>query len=83
MIERPDLLTVDETAALMTSLGYDIAPDTLRGWRRAWLKGEHKGPTPLLLTARRLRYERSNVVETVAEMLAAARRAASGEEWGA
>lgn len=75
----PKLLTIGETADLMTQLGYPIAAPTLRTWRKNWIKGDRKGPTPLLLNARRLRYDARDVEEVTRELLAAARRAAKGD----
>lgn len=77
--EYPDeYLTIEQAAKLMTRLGLKTSASTLRQRRKAWLRGDRQGPTPLLVSARCLRYERSNVVETVQACLDAAKRSATG-----
>ena len=73
------LMSIAEAAAYITQRGYPVAARTMRDWRATWPDGERKGPTPLLISTRRLRYSRDDCDVFVEETLTAARNSALGE----
>jgi hypothetical protein len=75
---HPDYLTIQQTADLMTGLGRPVSVAELRRWRSSWIRGDRRGPSPLLLSTRCLRYERKDVIKATRDMIDAARRAAEG-----
>ena len=77
MSALPEYLTIEQTAELMSSLGIKTSVPTLREWRRTWPDGERRGPKPLLLSPRRLRYSKASVRTVVTEMVETADRAAN------
>jgi hypothetical protein len=70
-----DLLTIDQAAARMTERGYPVSVPTLRKWRPTWPNGDCRGPQPLLISKRRLRYRPEACDKFVDDALAAATRA--------
>lgn len=70
--ERSPLLTREEACARMGKAGLDYSPWTLRAWRSTWPTGERRGPMPLLLSPRKLRYRQADVDAFIAEVIGAA-----------
>ena len=73
-MKLPQLLTIDQAADRITSAGIPYSAATLRLWRRTWPDGDRKGPPPLLVTPRRLRYRAEDIDEFIRAAAGAAAR---------
>lgn len=75
----PKLLDINQAAVYLTKRGIRTSPSALRNWRKTWPTGERKGPVPLLLHPRCLRYDPEDCDTFIADYFERARRAATGE----
>jgi hypothetical protein len=49
-------MDIHETSRYLTERGIEVSVPTLRGWRKTWPTGVCRGPRPILVTPRKLRY---------------------------
>jgi hypothetical protein len=68
--ETASLLTKEQASERMRAAGVDYSVASLRKWRPTWPNGECKGPKPLLLSPRKLRYRESDVDAFVRQTIA-------------
>jgi len=76
------LLTKEQTVERMRAAGVDYSVSTLRVWRTTWPDGQRKGPMPLIIGPRKLRYRPSDVDDFVKATIEAAERMAGADSEG-
>lgn len=80
--EASPLLTKEQASERMRSYGIEYSVATLRAWRSTWPDGERKGPMPLLISPRRLRYRQSDVDAFIGAAIKAAEGLARADSEG-
>lgn len=68
-MNAPVLLNITEAAAYLTERGIPVSVPTLRDWRKTWPSGDRKGPRPILVTPRKLRYRQDECDDLVRRVM--------------